>query len=83
MPISEESTELYVEWLFPKDTLADPNYDIKNVTDFAILVMGQDADISEVNQKGLRNKAFKNGTLMPEEYTIKAFHDWVKSELEK
>ena len=40
--------------------------------------MKQDGRACELNQKGLHNKAYKQGVLMPEEYTIKAFHEWLK-----
>ena len=43
------------------------------------MVMKQDGDACELNQKGVYNPARK-GT-MPEEYEIKRFHDWLKSKI--
>ena len=54
---------------------------MKNVVDFAVLVMKQDAEACELNQKGIHNPTRKNGTLMPEEYEIKRFHKWLKKKL--
>ena len=54
---------------------------MNNVSDFGILVMQQDSDISELNQKGVYNLSNKKGTLMPEEYIIKDFHDWLRRKL--
>lgn len=78
IPRGPEEVELSAEWLFEKDTLSDPAYDKKNVIDFGILVMNQDASISEINQKGLYNFSQEEGVLMPEEYIIKDFQDYIK-----
>jgi Rieske 2Fe-2S family protein len=81
LPIDSETTELSVEWLFEPSALEDQAYKKELVTEFEILVMEQDAAISELNQRGLSNPAFKQGVLMPEEHAIKTFHDWLKNEL--
>ena len=80
-PIDKENMSLSVDWLFESETLADPNYDKKNVVDFATLVMGQDGDACELNQKGVYNPTSKPGTLMPEEYELKRFHDWLRQKV--
>ena len=81
LPISNDETEITAEWLFREATLNDPNYDKKNVIDFAVLVMKQDGEACELNQKGVYNPVREAGTLMPEEYEIKRFHDWLKSKI--
>jgi len=81
MPVDSETMSLNVEWLFEAKTLADPNYDINNVIDFAILVMQQDSDACELNQKGVYNPTSKPGTLMPEEYELKRFHEWLQEKV--
>ena len=43
--------------------------------------MSEDAGICELNQRGLHALAHEGGVLMPEEYAIRQFHDWVRSEL--
>jgi Rieske 2Fe-2S family protein len=83
IPINSEQVELTAEWLFPKSTLSDPRYQMSNVVDFGILVMKQDASISEVNQRGLYNLEKSSGVLMPEEYIIKNFHDYIKKKIKK
>ena len=77
LPIDPEQVQLTAEWLFEQDALDDAHYDLTNVTDFAKLVMQQDADACEMNQKGLHNQVHQRGVLMPEEYTIKHFYDWL------
>ena len=81
LPLSEELTEVTAEWVFRKETLKDKKYSMKNVVDFAVLVMKQDAEACELNQKGIHNPTRKNGTLMPEEYEIKRFHSWLRKKL--
>jgi Rieske 2Fe-2S family protein len=82
-PLGPERTELTAEWLFPPETLADDRFDLANVVDFATLVMEQDAAVCELNQRGLRSIRHDHGTLMPEEYVLKRFQDWVRAELER
>ena len=83
IPVNSEEVELTAEWLFPETTLADPDYKMGNVVDFGILVMKQDASISEVNQRGVYNLGKSSGVLMPEEYIIKNFHQYVKKKIMK
>jgi len=82
LPLGPEETEITAEWLLPVETAEDPAYDRSKIVDFAILVMGQDAWASELNQRGLHAKPFKQGVLMPEEHWVKSFHDWVRAALD-
>ena len=43
--------------------------------------MKQDADACELNQKGVYNYNNEKGVLMPEEYIIKDFHDWIRKSI--
>lgn len=81
LPINNEQTEVSAEWIFEASTNRDEHYDKKNVVDFAILVMSQDGDACELNQKGVYNPSLESGVLMPEEYEVKRFHDWVKTKI--
>ncbi len=80
-PVGPEKTELVAEWLFTPETHAAEDYDPENVISFGKLVMEQDAVASELNQRGLHAAPFQNGVLMPEEYLLKRFHDWLNSRL--
>ncbi len=82
LPLEPERTELRAEWLFPPETLADAGYDRANVVDFAVLVMEQDGAACELNQRGLHAAPLAAGVLMPEEYFVKRFQDWVRGMLE-
>jgi Rieske 2Fe-2S family protein len=81
LPLGPEKTELRVEYLFSPATLADPSFDLRNVVDFTNLVMTEDAEVCELNQRGLRARPHAHGVVMPEEYVIRQFHDWLHAEL--
>jgi len=51
------------------------------VVDFTNIVMTEDAEICELNQQGLHAAPHDRGIVMPEEYVIRQFHQWVASEL--
>jgi Rieske 2Fe-2S family protein len=70
-----------VEYLFSSESLAHPEFDLRNVVDFTNLVMTEDAEVCELNQRGLRAAPHVRGVVMPEEYVIRQFHQWVNSEL--
>jgi Rieske 2Fe-2S family protein len=52
-----------------------------NAVQFTDIVMSEDAEICEINQRGLHALPHTRGVLMPEEYAIRQFQDWVRSEL--
>ena len=80
-PLGPEQTELRVEYLFARQTLADPSFDLRNIVDFTNLVMTEDAEVCELNQRGLHAVPHVRGVVMPEEYVIRQFHEWIHSEL--
>ena len=80
-PLGPEQTELRVEYLFSRETLAKPGFDLANIVDFTNIVMTEDAEVCELNQRGLHAAAHARGVVMPEEYLIQQFHAWLQSEL--
>jgi phenylpropionate dioxygenase-like ring-hydroxylating dioxygenase large terminal subunit len=81
LPLGPERTEMSIEFLFLPETLADPKRDLMNAVEFTDIVMSEDAEICELNQRGLRALPHAGGVLMPEEYAIRQFQNWVRSEL--
>jgi glycine betaine catabolism A len=81
LPLGPERTELRVEYLFSPQTLADPKFDLRNIVDFTNRVMTEDAEVCELNQRGLRARPHERGVVMPEEYVIRQFHEWLHAEL--
>jgi len=82
-PLGPERTELKAEWLFPRETLDAPGFDLGNVVDFAKTVIRQDGEACEMNQRGLRSSRFKRGVLAPQEFAIFQFHQWVRRQMEE
>lgn len=76
VPLGPEQTELVAEWLFAPEALAAT--DVDNIVAFGTQVLEEDAAICEVNQKGLRSMRHAAGVLMPEEYELHRFHNWVR-----
>lgn len=77
-PLGPETTELKAEWLFLPETLGDPHFNLANAVDFATLVMRQDGDACEMNQRGLKNTRFERGRLMPQEFEVYRFQQWIR-----
>jgi Rieske 2Fe-2S family protein len=81
-PLAPERTRLIADWYFPEATLAQDGFDAAAVAGFAKIVMEQDGAASEMNQRGMRSPVFRAARLMPEEYEIHRFHQWVLNEME-
>lgn len=80
-PLSPETMELRVEYLFAPEALTSPGFDLKRVVDFADRVMSEDAYACEINQRGLRAAPHRAGIVMAEEYMVHSFHEWVRTRL--
>lgn len=83
MPLGSEQTEPTAEWLFSSEALADPTANIDNIVAFGRQVLEEDADICEINQKGLRSMRPQDRMLMPEEYELHRFHNWCASGIQR
>ncbi len=81
LPIDEETMSLQAEWLFAPEIAADHSVDKEAVADYAWSVILEDGYVSELNQKGLKSIAHKQGSLMAEEYDVAAVHDWIRKQL--
>ncbi len=81
LPLGPERTELRVEYLFSRQTLADPKFNLRNVVDFTNRVMTEDAEVCELNQQGLRAGPHSRGVVMPEEYVVRQLHEWLRAEM--
>ncbi len=80
-PLGPEKTELQAEWFVTAETANAPEFEIRRITDFPILVMEQDATACALNQRGLHALGHQAGVLMPEEYYLHQFHNWVREGL--
>ncbi|MCC5973583.1 MAG: aromatic ring-hydroxylating dioxygenase subunit alpha [Rubellimicrobium sp.] len=82
VPEGPTRTRLIAEWHFAPATLARPGFDAAELAAFARIVMEQDGAASEMNQRGIASPAFTGARLMPEEYEIHAFHNWIRARME-
>jgi Rieske 2Fe-2S family protein len=82
-PLAPEQTELRVEYLFSPETMRMPGFDQRNIVDFTDAVMSEDAEVCELNQRGLHAAPHAAGVVMPEEYLVHHFHQWVDAELSR
>ena len=82
LPLGPEETELSVEWLFPRETLADPAVGIMRACSFSAEVLAEDGAVCELTQRGLHALPHERGFLMPEEYDVYRFQQWVRTALE-
>ncbi len=80
-PLGPEQTLLVAEWYFAPETLAQPSFDAADVAAFAKIVLRQDGDAVELNQRGIRSPSYERGRLMPEEFEIRRFHTWVLGQM--
>ncbi|MBI1172592.1 Rieske 2Fe-2S domain-containing protein [bacterium] len=81
-PLGPTQTRLTAEWYFAPETLDQPGFDAAHVASFAQTVLDQDAEATEMNQRGLASPAFTQARLMPQEYEIHRFHQWVRQAME-
>ena len=73
-PPDTERTRLIAEWHFTAETLAQPGFDAAEVAAFAKIVLDQDGNAVELNQRGIRSPAYAKGRPMPQEFDIARFH---------
>ena len=81
-PIAPEQTRLVAEWYFAPETMAQPGFDAGAVAAFAKIVLRQDGNAAELNQRGIRSPSYQRGRLMPQEFDIHHFHQWILAEME-
>jgi len=81
MPLGPERTQLTVNWMLLPQPLASGSVDIPALIALGNQVVQEDARVCELNQKGLRSLRHHSGVLVPQEYDVFAFDNWVKDRL--
>ena len=80
-PTGPESVDLIVTWfLMPgvKETHADV---LEDLFELGRLVVRQDGEACELNQRGLRSRRHERGVLVPQEESLWEFHEWLRTRL--
>jgi Rieske 2Fe-2S family protein len=81
VPNGPEQIQLVVDWFLPS-AYGDPDPEIlEHITSFPRQVIIEDGEACELNQAGLRNNRFEHGVLVPQEYVLWDFHQWLRKRL--
>ena len=81
MPLGPENAEISMEWLFHPSALEREDFDLEHATALGEIVSEQDRRACEINQRGLRSRAHRQGVLVPQENWVYAFQNWVRERL--
>ena len=83
VPTGPESIELVVDWLLPEAQTHASDAQISAIVALAKKVVEQDGEVCELNQKGLHSNRHTRGMLVPQEFDVWNFHEWVRRKLKK
>jgi Rieske 2Fe-2S family protein len=81
VPKGAESIDLVAEWLLPADGCDIAPGQLESILGLARTVMQQDAQICELNQRGLRSLRHTEGVLVGQEASLYEFHEWLRGRL--
>lgn len=81
VPTGPESIELVVEWLVPEHIEIENGEQLQTILGLAQIVLKQDADVCELNQRGLKSRRHAEGVLVAQEYELWEFHEWLRARL--
>ena len=81
LPDGPEAISLRTDWLLAKESLDLEQFDLSKIVDFGVEILKEDAEVCELNQRGVKSLSHKQGVLMPQEYDVVNFHKWLKSRL--
>lgn len=76
-PLAAERSRLTIEWFVHRDVPREA-VDVQQLTAFARQVVLEDARVCELTQAGLRSVRHEAGVLMPQEYEVYDFQNWVR-----
>ncbi|MGI9271434.1 MAG: aromatic ring-hydroxylating oxygenase subunit alpha [Woeseiaceae bacterium] len=81
IPTGPESIDLVVDWLLPNDCDAQNEAGISAIVEFVKLVVEQDGKVCELNQNGVHSDRHEAGVLVPQEFELWNFHEWLREKL--
>ena len=83
MPRGPEKVDLIIDWLLPSMHADIGQEALQPIIDFPTQVIAEDAQMCELNQKGIRSLRHHHGALVEQEYEIRDFHQWLRSKLDE
>lgn len=81
VPTGPETINLVVDWLLPEAAKLESTDNLAPILNFARIVIQQDGEVCELNQRGLHSRSHKQGVLVAQEYQLWHFHEWLRSRL--
>ncbi len=81
VPTGPESIDLVVDWLLPKSHGDVAVEVVESIVELVRLVIQQDGEVCEVNQRGLHSIRHEAGVLVPQEFELWHFHEWLREKL--
>ena len=81
-PTGPETTDLVVDWYLMPGTADSHAGDIDHMLELGRLVVEQDGSLCDLNQAGLHSRAYDQGVLVPQEYWLWDFHEWVRERVD-
>lgn len=82
LPRGPETIELFIDWLLPSQVAESHRNEFDRLFELGRLVVKQDGQACELNQAGLKSRRHEHGVLMPQEYNLRDFHDWLRARLD-
>jgi phenylpropionate dioxygenase-like ring-hydroxylating dioxygenase large terminal subunit len=80
-PSGPECIELVVDWLLPETTQIRSDGDLAPILELARIVIRQDGEVCELNQRGLHSRSHSEGVLVAQENDLWDFHEWLRGRL--
>jgi Rieske 2Fe-2S family protein len=80
-PRGPETTELVIDWYLSSDVADMKPEDLQSIIELPRQVVAEDAELCEINQKGLHSIRHKHGTLVAQEFELRDFHGWLRDRL--
>jgi Rieske 2Fe-2S family protein len=82
LPRGPESCELIVDWLLLPEVAASQVAILDDVFAVGRMLVEQDGRVCEINQLGLKSLRHEHGVLVPQEYALYEFHEWLRQRLD-
>ena len=81
LPCGPEAVELTVTWLLPPGVGESFPHAIRPMLELSRLVVEQDSKVCELNQLGQKSRRHEAGVLVPQEWALHEFHEWLRRRL--
>jgi Rieske 2Fe-2S family protein len=81
LPTGPESVTLVIDWLLLPGVFESHQQELQETLQLGRLVVEQDGRACELNQRGLKSSRHEAGVLVPQEFWLWEFHEWLRTKL--